>query len=127
VSGDLISAGGLNIIVGVGFIRPEQLAVGGGILGRRKPSSLKQVGFIRPVRLVNADGLDKSSPYKESADLSDPRQFCTRRWDIREEVSLLPKDGCGLDESSPYRFLLDAGESPSPKWSPIKGEEKKNN
>jgi len=76
VSGDLISAGGLNIIVGVGFIRPEQLVVGGGILGRR---------------------------------------------------SLLPKDGCGLDKSSPYRFLLDAGESPSPKWSPIKGEEKKNN
>jgi hypothetical protein len=31
------------------------------------------VGFIRPEDLVNAGGLDKSSPYKEPADLSDPK------------------------------------------------------
>jgi hypothetical protein len=31
---------------------------------------------------------------------------CIGWWDIREEVSLLPKGGCGLDKSSPYRCIM---------------------
>jgi len=39
--------------VGVGFIRPEAVSIGRWDIREENLSSLKQVGFIRPVGLVN--------------------------------------------------------------------------
>ena len=44
-----------------------------------------------------------SSAQNQAIGFIRPEVVSSGRWDIREEVSLLPKDAFGLDKSSPYK------------------------
>jgi len=63
------------------------------------------VGFIRPEGLVNAGGLDESSPYKEPADSSDPKQFAVGGGILGRRYHSYLKSPGGLDKSSPYEKI----------------------